>query len=102
APAEAKPADGQKKEFSIPAQSLAKSLEAFSAQTGIDVAARSELLEGKSAPVLSGSMSDAEALSKLLDGSRLGFTFSSPTAVAVTDKPAPSLESPQAETLRET
>lgn len=101
APAEAKPADGQK-EFSIPAQSLAKSLEAFSAQTGLDVAARSELLKGKSAPALSGSMSDAEALSKLLDGSRLGFTFSSPTAVAVTDKPAPSLESSATETLQET
>ena len=65
------------------AQPLADALEDFSRTTGIDVLSRSEWLESKQAPALSGELTASEALNQLLSESGLVFRFTSPQMVAV-------------------
>lgn len=55
----------------LPAQALSGALTMFSAQTGVQVYASSELVAGLNAPAVAGRMSAREALNRLLAGSNL-------------------------------
>ncbi|MCH6258802.1 TonB-dependent receptor [Puniceicoccaceae bacterium K14] len=75
--------DSALKVFSQGAQPLADALEVFSEITGIDVAAQSFLLKGKSAPALEDEYTANKALSILLSLSGLEFRFTSESTVAI-------------------
>ena len=64
-------AQNQTFNISLPSQALATSLAGLSKQTGIQIFAAGELVNGKSAPVISGRMTVHEALDRLLQGSGL-------------------------------
>lgn len=81
-------AEGRER-FSLPEQSLGKSLEEFSLQTGISVGVRTDLLRGKKSRTIEGEFTPEEALKLLLVDSGLEFRFVEPGAVAVTAKEIP-------------
>ena len=58
--------------FSIPGGTLSAALEAYSAQSGVQVAISSDALEGERSRGVSGEMSPEQALSRILSGT--GFT----------------------------
>src|SRR3546814_232896 len=60
-------------EFDIPAQPLPGALMQFSAQTGLDLSASTDLVEGKHAGALKGTYAADEALRALLRGTGLEF-----------------------------
>ncbi|MGI3131661.1 TonB-dependent siderophore receptor [Halopseudomonas pachastrellae] len=62
--------------FTIPAQALSEALILFGQQSGLQVSASSELVEGKQARAVSGSLSAEQALGRLLGGSGLSFQVS--------------------------
>jgi iron complex outermembrane receptor protein len=72
------------KTFEIPAQPLATAILAYSRQSGIPVLAPMDLMEGKAAPTVRGRLSPAEALERLLDGSRLRSVAGQKGGVALT------------------
>jgi iron complex outermembrane receptor protein len=59
--------------FDIPAQALASALMQFSAQSGLDLSAATDVVEGKRASELKGTYSTAQALHALLRGTGLRF-----------------------------
>lgn len=59
--------------FQIPAQALAESLILFGRQSGMQVTANSQLINGKQAPAVMGAMSAQRALELLLADSGLGY-----------------------------
>ncbi len=61
--------------FNIPAQSLTSALTAFARQSGVQLAYPASLTAGKTAPALQGSLARDAALSRLLSGSGLTFSF---------------------------
>lgn len=61
--------------FNIPAQPLTSALTAFARQSGVQLAYPAALAAGKSAPALSGQLSPEDALSRLLNGTGLTYSF---------------------------
>lgn len=74
--------------FSIPSQSLAAALTQFGRQSGMQVSVHSDVLGGLSTQGVSGVMTAGQALTQLLSGSGLIFTFSGNTVVV--QKPSQS------------
>ncbi|WEK45141.1 MAG: TonB-dependent receptor [Candidatus Andeanibacterium colombiense] len=66
--------------FSIPVGPLSAALQAYSAQTGIQLVYSSSLVDGITSAGVSGRMSAAEALGRLLAGTGLGGSLSGNTA----------------------
>ena len=64
-------AQGALTQIDLPAQPLAQALASLSRQLGIEVLAPTELVAGKNAPAVSGSLDPAEATAQLLKGSGL-------------------------------
>ncbi|MDD3482154.1 TonB-dependent receptor [Azovibrio restrictus] len=68
----------------IPAGPLAGAISTLADQTGLQLLYDRQLLEGRQAPALQGSMSPREALDKLLQGSGIGYRFTDVGSVALT------------------
>ena len=87
--------EGEKRDFDIEAQPLAKALLEFNEQSGVLVMAPQALVEGKTAPAIEGEITADEALDRILSGSGLksnasdsgGFTIT--LASAETTDPRP-------------
>ncbi|MDH4981583.1 TonB-dependent receptor [Hyphomicrobium sp. D-2] len=73
----------QKKSFNIPAGSLAQALAAFGKQAGLQVSYPSELTAGKTSAGVSGSLTASEALSAILAGSGLSYSFANASTVSI-------------------
>ncbi|MBI1650568.1 TonB-dependent receptor [Hyphomicrobium sulfonivorans] len=73
----------QKKSFNIPAGSLAQALAAFGKQAGQQVSYPSELTAGKTSAGVSGSLTASEALSAILAGSGLSYSFANASTVSI-------------------
>lgn len=69
--------------FDIPAQPLAKAVLEFSRQSGIDVLAAAELLEGKQSVAIKGEIEPIDALRQLLGNSRMAVTEESDGALTI-------------------
>ncbi|WP_084513851.1 TonB-dependent siderophore receptor [Azovibrio restrictus] len=67
----------------IPAGPLAGAISTLADQTGLQLLYDRQLLEGRQAPALHGSMSPREALDKLLQGSGIGYRFTDAGSVAL-------------------
>lgn len=78
-------AAAQQVNFSIPAQPLAGALSAFSRTTGWEVGYSSEIVRSKTSQALSGAMTPAHALERLLAGSGIRIRFTGPTTAALVD-----------------
>lgn len=73
----------RKQRFEIPAQRLATALLVFGQQSGLQVSADSELLEGLRSQAVSGQMSAWDALNQLLQGSGLHWRYGEPNLVSL-------------------
>ncbi|MDH4982028.1 TonB-dependent receptor [Hyphomicrobium sp. D-2] len=71
--------------FNIPAQPLTSALSAFARQSGVKLAYPASLTAGKSAPALSGQYTRDAALSQLLSGSGLSFSFTAANVATISD-----------------
>jgi outer membrane receptor for ferric coprogen and ferric-rhodotorulic acid len=87
APAMAQAAVSATRQYDIPAQSLREALLIFSQQSGLQVTAQGPLVERRTSSAVSGRMTPAEALSRLLTGTGLTFRFNGNDAVFL--EPAP-------------
>lgn len=70
-------------DFSIPAGSLGNALTAFGRQAGLQVTYLASTAAGKTSPGFSGSASREQALSRILAGSGLVYSFPNATTVAI-------------------
>ncbi len=84
-------AEGAKKSFDIPAGSAAATLKQFSTQSGVQVIYPADAISGARTPALKGEYTPAEAIERLLSGTRLvaardeksgAFAVSNPAAAA--------------------
>jgi len=82
---QASAAQGNTVNFNIPAQPLTSALSAFARQSGVKLAYPASLTAGKSAPALSGQYTRDAALSQLLSGSGLSFSFTGSNVATITD-----------------
>ncbi|MGZ4998442.1 MAG: secretin and TonB N-terminal domain-containing protein [Methylobacter sp.] len=73
----------QKLRVDIPAQSLAKALEQFEQQTGVQILYAADATSGKTSPQLFGQYTAEQALKILLDKSGLAYRFTDGHTVAV-------------------
>ena len=71
------------KDFSIPAQSLASALERYSDVTGVSFAYKTGDFSGIQSPGVTGSLTPAAALSRLLSGTGIAFEFTGDRTVAL-------------------
>ncbi|MGY6770931.1 TonB-dependent siderophore receptor [Komagataeibacter sp. NFXK3] len=69
----AAPAPSSAQSFNIPAQKLGDALATFGAQSGWQVSVRADVIRSANSPGVSGSLTPADALSRLLAGT--GFTY---------------------------
>lgn len=69
--------------FAIPAGSLGNALTAFGRQSGLQVTYLASIAAGKTSPGFSGSASREQALSRILSGSGLSYSFPNATTVAI-------------------
>lgn len=76
--------------YDIPAQPLARSLNAFARASNIKLAYSSMLTQGKQAPAIRGAYSKANALGLLLAGSGLSYRFTGDNAVTISASSQPS------------
>ena len=83
-PAPARPAPlSAERTFDIAAQSLTTALTLFGQQSGLQVTVHGELPRDISVPALRGTMTDQEALTRLLAGSGLTYVVTDETTVAI-------------------
>jgi iron complex outermembrane receptor protein len=82
-PAAAWQAQSQITAFDIESQALSAALLAFGRQAGVSIVASTSLVEGRTAPALSGRFTPTEALERLLAGSGLSFEFVMTDAVRI-------------------
>ncbi|ATP21456.1 MULTISPECIES: TonB-dependent siderophore receptor [Sphingobium] len=73
--------------INVPAQPLTDAVILFGRQSGVEVTAGSDLLNGKISSAVAGNFAPAEALSRLLSGTGLTFRFIGPKSVEL--HPAP-------------
>lgn len=86
----AQTASTHQKPFNIPAQPLPDALSLFGQQSGLQVTTQGDLPEGLSSTAVSGTLSPAEALSRLLTGTGLIFRFNGSDAVQIQAAPQAS------------
>ncbi|BCA56639.1 Ferrichrome-iron receptor [Nitrospira sp. KM1] len=72
--------------YDIPAQPLTSALNAFAETSGLQVSFPSELATGVDSPGLNGSYTPAAALDTLLGGTGLGYRYTNPHTVTLTNK----------------
>jgi iron complex outermembrane receptor protein len=73
--------------FAIPAQPLARALDAFSRASGWEVGYPSPIVRGRTSRAVSGTMKPAEALQALLAGTGIGLRLTGPSTVALVAPP---------------
>ncbi|MFH1558591.1 MAG: TonB-dependent siderophore receptor [Pseudomonadota bacterium] len=71
--------------FAIPAQPLARALDAFSRASGWEVGYSSQIVRGKNSQPVSGSMAPAQALQAILAGTGIRVRLTGPTTAALVD-----------------
>lgn len=76
-------AQATQKTFAIPPQPLSSALTSFGRQAGVQLSVDPELVAGRTSAGLSGAMSPAEALSRLLADTGLSFRFTAPDTVVL-------------------
>jgi len=81
---------GDRRTFNIPAQPLAAALAGFGRQSGMHVSADAALIERVGSPGVSGQLTSAEALSRLLTGTKLSFRMTGGNTAILTADPTPS------------
>lgn len=72
--------------FSIPSQPLNRALRTLADQSGIQIAYRTAIASGTTAPGVSGNMTAAQALSRLLAGTSLTYSFTDANTVMIGDR----------------
>ncbi|MBS4018983.1 MAG: TonB-dependent hemoglobin/transferrin/lactoferrin family receptor [Dechloromonas sp.] len=72
-------------DFNIPSQPLNRALRTLADQSGIQVAYRTAIASGATSPAVSGSMSTEQALSRLLAGTGLIYSFTDANTVMIGD-----------------
>ena len=78
--------------FDLPAQSLSQSLKEFGRITGANISSNSQLLSGKTAPAINGTMEPEKALNQLLNGTGLKGNYTSDgIVIEKTNNPIPTL-----------
>lgn len=87
APALAQQAPSETRSFDIPAQPLPDALVLFGRQAGLEVSAESANTRGRTTQGVTGDLSPAEALSRLLTGTGLTFRWISGGAVMIEPSP---------------
>ncbi len=80
--------------YSIPAQPLSSALVQFSNATGTQLFFDAGLVRGKSSQVVSGTMTREEALSRILAGTGLSYSFTNANTVTITDRVAAAHDAP--------
>lgn len=81
--------------FDVPAQPLARSLNSFARVSQLKLAYSAELTRNKTAPALQGSYTRRSALSHLLSGSGLTFSFASDGSVVISASGSQSANTPE-------
>lgn len=76
--------DGQVTEFNIPAGPLNRALAAFGSQSGTQLSYEASIASGISSPGARGALSREAALSQILQGSGLIYSFAGPRSVVLT------------------
>ncbi|MGV6873088.1 TonB-dependent siderophore receptor [Pseudochelatococcus sp. B33] len=71
--------------FNIPGQPLNSALRALADQAGVQIAYRTAIASGTTAPTVQGTMTTEEAISRLLAGSGLRYTFTDANTVTILD-----------------
>ncbi|MEP7457443.1 TonB-dependent siderophore receptor [Phyllobacterium sp. SB3] len=69
--------------FNIPSQPLNRALRVLADQSGIQLAYRTSVASGATSPAVSGTMSTEQALSRLLSGSNLQYSFTGANTVTI-------------------
>jgi iron complex outermembrane recepter protein len=69
--------------FNIPSQPLNRALRNLADQSGIQLAYRTSIASGAASPAVSGTMSTEQALSRLLSGSNLHYSFTGANTVTI-------------------
>lgn len=69
--------------FNIPSQPLNRALRALADQSGIQIAYQTSVASGAVAPMVAGTISTEQAISRLLAGSGLQFSFTSSNTITV-------------------
>ncbi|BAV63380.1 Fe(III)-pyochelin receptor [Sphingobium cloacae] len=82
-PAHAQRSENEARNFEIPAQTLRSAITEYGRQAGVQVTAGTSLLEGKRSSAISGRLSPAEALSRLLAGTGLTWRWIDRNTVAM-------------------
>ncbi|MGE0627691.1 MAG: TonB-dependent hemoglobin/transferrin/lactoferrin family receptor [Hyphomicrobiaceae bacterium] len=83
--AAAQKAQGQSASYRIPPQSLGSALTSFADRAGLKLLFPSSIVAGKTTPGLAGSFSRRQALSRLLSGTGLTYSFTSANTVTIID-----------------
>lgn len=69
--------------FNIPSQPLNRALRDLADQSGVQLAYRTSVASGATSPAVSGTMSTKQALSRLLSGSNLNYSFTGASTVTI-------------------
>jgi hemoglobin/transferrin/lactoferrin receptor protein len=80
--------EASQQSFSIAPGSLAQALAAFGKQSGLQITYASELTAGKQSPGVSGTMAPESALTQILSGSGLIFSYAGASTVAISEPAA--------------
>ncbi|MDH4981708.1 TonB-dependent receptor [Hyphomicrobium sp. D-2] len=75
--------DGNARNFNIPAQPLASALNAFGRQSGFQVTSAAAAVRGVTSRSVSGTFTPQDALSQLLEGTGISFTFNGDGTVLI-------------------
>lgn len=95
APAMLPPAQAQVSttiDYSISAGSLGTAISRFGDRSDLQLLYQADLVRGRTTAGVSGRMTPAEALSRLLAGTGLGYSFTDPRTVTITDRAAAAPE----------
>ncbi|MFC7397824.1 TonB-dependent siderophore receptor [Chelatococcus sp. GCM10030263] len=79
--------------FNIPSQPLNRALRSLADQTGVQIAYQTSVAAGATAPAVAGMMSTEQALTQLLSGSGLRYSFTNANTVTILGATAPGGES---------
>ncbi|POR48614.1 TonB-dependent siderophore receptor [Bosea psychrotolerans] len=74
--------------YSIPAGPLNQALTAFGRQSGLQITYLASVASGKTSPGVSGAVTREQALTRILQGSGLVYSFPNPTTVAISARAA--------------
>ncbi|MGQ4273728.1 TonB-dependent receptor domain-containing protein [Terrihabitans sp. B22-R8] len=72
--------------FNIPSQSLGGALRAFSAQAGVQIAYQTSVAAGTTAPTIYGTLTSQQALTSLLAGTDLTYSFTNAHTVTIINR----------------